>query len=122
MSASPLLDQVRAVARLKHYSLRTEESYVQAIKRFILFHHKRHPATMGTVEIQAYLTHLAVEGNVAASTLNVARCAILFLYREVLRIELPALSHILSGLRACLWCSPAPRSKPCSVTWKAPIN
>jgi integron integrase len=94
MSTSPLLDQVRAVARLKQFSLRTEESYVQAIKRFIMFHDKRHPATMGANEIQAYLTHLAVEGNVAASTLNVARCAIQFLYREVLRIELPALDAI----------------------------
>ena len=53
MSPSPLLDQVRAVARLKQFSLRTEESYVQAIRRFILFHDKRHPATMGTAEIQA---------------------------------------------------------------------
>ncbi len=94
MSPSPLLDQIRAVARLKQFSLRTEESYVQAIKRFILFHGKRHPATMGADEIVAYLTHLAVEGNVAASTLNVARCAIEFLYREVLHIELPALEAI----------------------------
>jgi integrase len=86
-----LLDQVRAVARLKQLSLRTEESYVQAIKRFILFHAKRHPAAMGAAEIQAYLTFLAVEKRVAASTLNVALSAILFLYREVLRIDLPPL-------------------------------
>jgi integron integrase len=94
LSSSPLLDQVRAVARLKQFSLRTEESYVQAIKRFILFHDKRHPTTMGADEIQAYLTHLAVERRVAASTLNVALSAILFLYREVLRIDLPPLDAL----------------------------
>jgi hypothetical protein len=63
-----LLDQVRDVLRLKHYSIRTEESYVDWIKRFILFHNKRHPQDMGRVEVEAFLTHLAVEGNVAAST------------------------------------------------------
>jgi integron integrase len=94
VSHSPLLDQVRAVARLKQFSIRTEESYVQAIKRFILFHAKRHPATMGVAEIQAYLTYLAVEQRVAASTLNVALSAILFLYREVLRIDLQSLNTL----------------------------
>jgi integron integrase len=89
-----LLDQVRAVARLKQFSLRTEQSYVQSIKRYILFHDKRHPATMGSAEIEAYLTYLAVERRVAASTLNVALSAILFLYREVLRIELPPLTAL----------------------------
>jgi len=63
-----LLDQVRDVLRLKHYSIRTEESYVDWIKRFILFHNKRHPQDMGRVEVEAFLTHLAVEGNVAASS------------------------------------------------------
>src|SRR6476469_953745 len=100
MPASPLLDQVRAVARLKQLSLRTEESYVQAIRRFILFHDKRHPATMGVVEIQAYLTHLAVEQRLSGSTLNVALSAIVFLYREVLRIELPPLDTLPRAQRA----------------------
>jgi integron integrase len=100
MASSPLLDQVRAVARLKQLSLRTEESYVQAIRRFILFHDKRHPATMGTAEIQAYLTHLAVDEQLAGSTLNVALSAILFLYREVLRIELPPLDTVPRSQRA----------------------
>jgi integrase len=100
MPSSPLLDQVRAVARLKQLSLRTEESYVQAIRRFILFHEKRHPATMGTAEIQAYLTHLAVEQRLAGSTLNVALSAILFLYRQVLRIDLPPLDTVPRAQRA----------------------
>jgi integron integrase len=100
MSHSPLLDQVRAVARLKQCSLRTEESYVQAIRRFILFHDKRHPATMGTAEIQAYLTHLAVAQRLAGSTINVALSAILFLYRDVLRIDLPPLDTVPRSPRA----------------------
>ena len=68
MSKSPLLEKVRDQMRLHHYSLRTEESYVQWIKRFILFHGKRHPAEMGEQEITAFLTDLAVRKNVAAST------------------------------------------------------
>ena len=80
-----LLDQMRDVLRLKHMSLRTEEAYVPWAKRFILFHHKRHPADMGAPEIQAFLTHLAVHGHVAASTQNGALNALLFLYRHVLR-------------------------------------
>jgi integron integrase len=91
MSSSPLLDQVRATARLKHLSYRTECTYVQSIKRFILFHQKRHPASMGATEIQAYLVHLAMDRQVAASTQNVALSALLFLYREVLHITLPAI-------------------------------
>jgi hypothetical protein len=118
MASSPLLDQVRAVARLKQFSLRTEESYVQAIRRFILFHDKRHPATMGTPEIQAYLTHLAVEQRLAGSTLNVALSAILFLYREVLRIDLPPLDTVPRAQRAHAyrWCSHAPKSNRCSAS------
>jgi integron integrase len=100
MSPSPLLEQVRAVARLKQLSLRTEESYVQAIRRFILYHEKRHPATMGAAEIQAYLTYLAVEQHVAGSTLNVALSAILFLYRDVLHVELPPLETTPRAQRA----------------------
>jgi hypothetical protein len=65
-----LLDQVRDAIRLKHYSYRTEETYVQWIRRYILFHNKRHPNEMGTPEIEAFLTHLAIDGQVAASTQN----------------------------------------------------
>jgi integron integrase len=83
-----LLDQVRDVLRLKHYAYSTEESYVQWIRRFILFHNKRHPKEMGSPEIEQFLTHLAVEGNVAASTQNQALCSLLFLYREVLKQDI----------------------------------
>lgn len=82
--AKKLLDQLREVLRLKHYSYRTEQSYVHWVRRFILFHGKHHPAEMGAPEIQAFLAHLATEGNVAASTQNQALSAILFLYRKVL--------------------------------------
>ena len=67
-----LLEQVRDAIRLKHYSYRTEETYVQWIRRYVLFHNKRYPKEMGVLEIEAFLTHLAVEGNVAASTQNQA--------------------------------------------------
>lgn len=86
-----LLDQVRAALRRKHYALRTEQTYLAWIKRFILFHTKRHPRTMGATEITAFLTHLAVREHVSASTQNQALAALLFLYRDVLDlpIDLP---------------------------------
>jgi integron integrase len=83
-----LLDQLRDVLRLKHYSYRTEQTYVDWVHRFICFHSKRHPKDMGAPEIEAFLTHLAVKLKVAASTQNQAFCALLFLYRHVLRQEL----------------------------------
>jgi integron integrase len=79
-----ILDQVSDAIRLKHYSYRTEQTYKDWIKRYILFHKKRHPAEMGATEIQAFLSNLATEKNVAASTQNQALSAILFLYRHVL--------------------------------------
>ena len=79
-----LLDRVRDAIRLRHYSYRTEETYVHWIKRFIYFHEKRHPDDMGEPEVTAFLNHLARERNVAASTQNQALSAILFLYKEVL--------------------------------------
>ncbi len=85
-----LLDQVRDAVRLKHYSDRTEESYVNWIRRYILFHNKRHPNEMGSAEITAFLNHLATEERVAASTQNQALSALLFLYRDVLKKELNA--------------------------------
>jgi hypothetical protein len=81
-----LLDQVRDALRLKHYSYRTKQSYVDWIKRYVLFHKKRHPKDMGAAEVQVFLTHLAVECKVAASMQNQALSALLFLYREVLSI------------------------------------
>jgi integrase len=83
-----LLDRVRDAIRRKNYSIRTEDAYVRWIKRFILFHDKRHPKDMGTPEIQSFLSYLAVEEKVAASTQNQALNAILFLYRHVLEQDL----------------------------------
>ncbi|MGB9753742.1 phage integrase N-terminal SAM-like domain-containing protein [Roseiflexus castenholzii] len=79
-----LLDQVRDAVRLKHYSIRTEEAYVNWIKRSIQFHNLRHPSEMGAAEVQAFLTYLAVKEHVAASTQNQAFSALLFRYKEVL--------------------------------------
>ena len=90
-----LLDQVRAKIRLNHYSLRTEDTYVDWARRFILFHDKRHPREMGGAEVERFLTHLAVERKVSAATQNQARSALLFLYREVLGIELPWLDNVV---------------------------
>jgi integron integrase len=95
MSAPPrLLDQVRDRIRVKHYSIRTEETYLHWIKRYILFHQKRHPAEMGAPEVEAFLSHLAVTANVSASTQNLALSAILFLYKEVLQVDLPWLEGV----------------------------
>lgn len=79
-----LLDQVREKIRLRHYSIRTETAYVNWIKRFILFHNKKHPLSMGKEQVEAFLTHLAIKRRVASSTQNQAFNAILFLYRNVL--------------------------------------
>ena len=92
--APRLLDQVRGQIRLKHYSIRTEQAYVDWIKRFILHFGKRHPRELGAADVEAFLTHLAVAGNVAASTQNQAKSALLFLYREVLETELPWLDNV----------------------------
>jgi integron integrase len=89
-----LLDQVRDAIRLKHYSIRTEEAYVNWVKRYIFFHDKRHPAEMGAHEVEAFLTHLAVKENVAASTQNQALSALLFLYREVLHQDLGSIDAL----------------------------
>lgn len=94
MSQPKLLDEVRAAVRLRHFSIRTEDTYTNFIRRFIIFHGKRHPREMGVDEIRGFLTHLAVEGNVAASTQNVALSALLFLYRDVLRVELPFIDGV----------------------------
>jgi len=83
-----LLNQVRDCLRLKQYAYRTEETYILWIRQYILFHNKRHPVEMGRIEVEAFLTHLAVEKKVAASTQNQALSAILFLYRHILKIEL----------------------------------
>ncbi len=89
-----LLDQVRDRVRLKHYSLRTEQAYVGWIKRYIIFHNKRHPAEMAKPELESFLTSLAVERNVSASTQTQALSALLFLYKEVLGQEFPWLEDV----------------------------
>lgn len=91
----PLLDQVREAIRYRHYSYRTEQVYVEWVRRFIVFHDKRHPAVMGQHEVAAFLTHLATERDVSASTHQQALSALLFLYREVLGTELPWLGEIV---------------------------
>lgn len=95
MNKSPkLLDQVRDKLRVKHYAIRTEQSYVDWIKRYIYFHGKTHPKDLAAQDVEAFLTHLAVAGKVSASTQNQAKSALLFLYREVLEIKLPWLDNI----------------------------
>ena len=94
-----LLDRVSEKLRLGHYSLRTEKSYIAWIKRFIVFNGKQHPKLMGKPEIEAFLTHLAVERHVAAATQNQALNAILFLYRQVLAIDLPWMDDVVRAKR-----------------------
>jgi integron integrase len=89
-----LLDQVRDVIRRKHYSIRTEQAYVDWIKRFIIYHGKRHPGEMAEEEVAEFLTHLARDLNVAASTQNQALSALLFLYKEVLKHEIGWLQKV----------------------------
>lgn len=92
-----LLQQLRDALRVRHYSIRTEAAYVDWVRRFILFHDKRHPLQMGADEVGAFLTYLATERHVAASTQNQAKSAILFLYKEVLRQELPWLDEVVQA-------------------------
>ena len=89
-----LLDRVRDKIRLRHYSIRTEQAYLDWIRRFILYHGKRHPETLGGPEVEAFLTHLAVDRDVAAATQNLAKSSILFLYRDVLERDLPWLENV----------------------------
>ena len=115
-----LRDQVREKIRLKHYSIRTEQAYVDWIKRYILFHGKRHPQEMGKQEAKQFLSHLAVDRNVAASTQNQALSAILFLYKEVLEQDIGWLDNVNgpSVPPGCRSSSPPPRCAPCWPTWK----
>jgi len=101
-SAQPprLIPRVRTALRARHYSRRTEEAYVAWIKRFIFFHGKRHPSSMGGDEVNAFLNHLATERDVSASTQNQALCAILFLYRTVLDEKLPWLQDLVRARRS----------------------
>ncbi|MBE7420070.1 MAG: integron integrase [Burkholderiaceae bacterium] len=92
-----LLDALRSAVRVRHYSIRTEYAYVDWVRRFVAFHGRRHPARLGPAEVQAFLTHLAVERTVASTTQNQAKSALLFLYREVLGVQLPWLDEIIGA-------------------------
>lgn len=94
-----LLDTAREALRVRHYSYRTEQTYLQWMRRYILFHGKRHPREMGAAEVMAFLTDLAVQRNVSPSTQNQAKAAILFLYKEVLQVELPWMNEIVQAKR-----------------------
>ncbi len=94
-----LLDRVREAIRARHYSRNTEDAYVAWIKRFIFFHGKRHPSEMGAEEVTRFLSSLALDGRVAASTQNQALSALLFLYREVLNQDLPWLEGVVRAKR-----------------------
>lgn len=96
---SALLEAVRNRCRVKHYSIRTEEAYLGWIKRFIFFHNKRHPGEMGGVEVERFLTHLAVHLKVSPSTQNQALSALLFLYRDVINVQLPWMENVTRAKR-----------------------
>src|SRR5580765_7541279 len=119
-----LLDEVRAVARMQHLSLRTERAYIAWIKRYIFFHNKRHPLEMRENEIRQFISHLAVEGGISASTQTVALSALLFLYRDVLKQELPyvRILNVPESLSGCQPSSLAKRQNASSRTWKALID
>ena len=95
-----LLARLREALRVRHYSIRTEQAYVEWTRRFIHFHAMRHPASLGAPEVQAFLTHLAVDRSVASPTQNQAKSALLFLYREVLGVQLPWLDEIVGAKMA----------------------
>lgn len=99
-STPRLLDQVRELIRIRHYSIRTEQAYLQWIRRYIIFHGRRHPRQLGAPELTAFLSDLAIRGKVAASTQNQALNAILFLYRDVLKIALPWLEDVQRAKRS----------------------
>ena len=92
--SAPVLDRVRQTIRAKHYSRRTESAYADWIRRYILYHRKRHPSEMGASEITAFLTWLATDRRVSASTQNQALSAVLFLYRDVLHIEIGPIENV----------------------------
>ncbi len=105
-TASPFLERVRTAIRVRHYSRRTEKTYLFWVRRFILFHSKRHPAEMGEREVGEFLSHLAVNENVAASTQNQALNAIVFMYRHVLEQPLGEIGGVVRAKKppSCRWC------------------
>jgi site-specific recombinase XerD len=119
MDAKPrLLDLTRNKLRAKHYSYRTEQQYLYWIRRYVLYHGKRHPAEMSGPEVEQFLTDLAVNRRVSASTQNQALAAVLFLYRYVLEIELPWLENVVRARMSTRVPVVLPRREvqPCSVS------
>jgi len=100
MAEKKLFNQVADALRVKHYSYRTEQTYVDWIRRYILFHNKRHPSEMGETEVQAFIIYLATERNLSASSQNQALSAILFLYRHILQRELAFPPEIIRAKKA----------------------
>ncbi len=94
-----LLEQLRTHLRTRHYSIRTETAYIDWVRRFILYHNKRHPREMGADEVGAFLSHLAVDRQVSASTQNQAKAALLYLYKQVLGVDLPWLDEVVQAKR-----------------------
>jgi hypothetical protein len=99
MPSPRLLDQVRERLRVKHYSMRTEDCYLHWIRRFVFFHGTKHPRDMGGAQVEAFLSHLATDARAAASTQNQALSALLFLYRELLLVDLPWMDGALRAKR-----------------------
>ncbi len=97
--APRLLDEVRNAIRLRHYSYRTEMAYVDWIRRYVIFHDKRHPIEMGGAEVEKFLSHLASDRNVSASTQGQALAALLFLYKRVLNVDLPWIDNVVRATR-----------------------
>lgn len=95
-----ILDQLRSAIRVRHYSLSTERTYLHWVRRFILFHQKKHPVLMGAPEVSQFLSHLAEKEKVAASTQNQALCAVIFLYRHVLRVEIGWIDEVQRAKRS----------------------
>jgi site-specific recombinase XerD len=121
MAERKLLDQVSDVARFRHLSLRTEQTYRSWIKRYIFFHQKRHPRELDAQAVRSFLTHLAVNEHVSASTQNQAFNALLFLYRQVLKMDAPEIDGVeRARLSRKLPSSSSGRNRrPCSQPWTA---
>ena len=116
-----LLDRVRQAMRTRHLSRRTEGAYVGWIRRYVVFHGKQHPSTMGAPQVAKFLSWLATQRKVSASTQNQALCAILFLYKDVLKVDLArsSASFEQSSPSVCRWCSVVWRCTRFSLVWTA---
>ena len=117
---SPFLEEIRQIMRVQHYAIRTEQSYIDWIRRFILFHGKRHPADMGESEVAEFLTHLSVNRNVAPATQGQALNALVFLYRKVIKRPLDQIQGIVRSKKKekFRWYSHSMKWPICFLSWK----